>query len=176
MKTWVAACVVVAVSGAAVGARREAPPDAKWDEASEAEVTTRIGTFTAERVDDTFEHRVLLNGKEVIRQEGGGIGLTPVIKGKSQDFMLAFVSTGGSACLGHFVAWRVKTPLVLSEQFGTCSDAFRARVDGDRLIVRVPVYIPHPDLLPADELRKRERTEMVYTYVNGVLSETEERR
>ena len=167
MKTWVVSVGLVALVAVAASA------DEKWVTADLDEVTTSIGTFTTERVGDTTEHRLLLNGQELDKFEGQGIALSPVLKGKAQSFLLAFYSTGGSACPGMFVAWRLKTPVVFSEQFGTCNPAYRARVDGDRLIVTMPSYISHPDLLSKDDVRKRERTEVVYTYVNGVLSETE---
>ena len=99
MKTWIAAAGVAAVLTVVAGLGAAE----KWDDALESEVETAIGTFTAESVEGTTDYHLLLDGKELLRNEGASVFMSPVIKGKTQDFMLAFVSTGGIACLGEFV-------------------------------------------------------------------------
>lgn len=166
MKTRMAIAGVALLATIAVGAAE------KWDDALESEVETAIGTFTAEAVEGSTDYHLLLDGKELLRNEGASVFMSPVIKGKTHDFMLAFVSTGGTACLGEFVVWRVQKPVVLSKKFGTCSDVFKARTVGDRLIVTMPGYLAHPDLVTETQRKRAGGAEAVatYTYENGVLT------
>ena len=58
-----------------------------------------------------------------------------------------------------------------SEAFSDCSSGgAKGRLAGDALIVEIPTYIPHPDLLDAKELRQREKAVEVYTWRAGKLS------
>lgn len=147
-----------------------------WDVALETSVTTAIGEFRVEHDEAANRYTVVLNGKVVVENESAPIYLSPLLDGKTQDFVLIYASSGGVACPGMFRAVRVKSPVVVSETFGTCTDAYRARVEGDRLVVTMPAYVPHPDLLEKAEAARLARTQVVYTYVDGLLSEREVRR
>lgn len=143
------------------------------DVALETSVTTVVGEFTVDRDEGKNVYALVLNGKRLVENESAPIYLSPLLKGKGQDFLLVYKSSGGIACPGMFHALRVKSPVVLSEAFGTCTDTYKARVEGDRLVVTMPAYVAHSDLLEKSELARMSRTEVVYTYVDGLLSERE---
>lgn len=164
------ALLLVAVLGATAG------PAASGDVALGTSVTTVVGEFRVELDEQKNVYALVLNGKHLVENAFAPIYLSPLLEGRGQDFVLVYKSSGGIACPGMFIALRVKSPLVLSEEFGTCSDSYRARVEGDRLVVTMPSYVPHPELLEKGELARVRRTEVVYTYVDGLLSEREVRK
>ncbi|MBL8141068.1 MAG: hypothetical protein JNM38_08170 [Acidobacteria bacterium] len=159
----------IALGAAALPARQPAGSDV----ALETSVPTVVGEFVVERDEVRQDYALVLNGRRLVENEGAPIYLSPLIKGKRQDFVLVYVSSGGIACPGTFRALRVKSPVVLSEAFGTCSDSYRAKVEGDRLVVTMPAYIAHPEEFEPADLARARRTEVIYTYVDGLLSERE---
>lgn len=166
--------VVLLAAGLALGAAAlpagQAPGS---DVALETSVSTVVGEFVVERDEARQVYALVLNGKRLVENEGAPIYLSPLITGKRQDFLLVYLSSGGIACPGMFRALRVKSPVVLSEAFGTCTDSYRAKVEGDRLVVTMPAYIAHPEEFEPADLARARRTEVIYTYVDGLLSERE---
>lgn len=149
---------------------------ARGDAALETSVATVVGEFTIDHDEAKGMYALVLNGKRLLENEFSPIYLSPLLKGRGQDFLLVYISSGGIACPGKFRALRVKSPVVLSEEFGTCSDSYRAKVEGDRLVVTMPTYLAHPEDVDPAEVRRMRRTEVIYTYVDGLLSERESRR
>lgn len=160
----VAACLLLACLAT--------PPAAAGDVARQASVVTTIGEFRAVR-DPSGQHAVILNGKVLVENGPSPVFLSPLLRGKGQDFILIFKASTGSACRGMFHAVRIKSPVVVSEAFGTCAESFSAKVEGDRLIVTMPAHVAEPELLDKADRDRLSRTEHVYTYVDGLLSERE---
>lgn len=166
--------VLLVVAGLALGAAAlPASQTPGSDVALETSVSTVVGEFVVERDEARQVYALVLNGKRLVENEGAPIYLSPLITGKRQDFLLVYLSSGGIACPGMFRALRVKSPVVLSEAFGTCTDSYRAKVEGDRLVVTMPAYIAHPEEFEPADLARARRTEVIYTYVDGLLSERE---
>ena len=146
---------------------------ASGDVARAQSVITTIGEFRVVHDEGSDAYAAVLNGKVLVDNGSSPIFLSPLLKGKAQDFILIYKSSGGIACRGMFQAVRVRSPVVLSEEFGSCAESFRARVEGDRLVVTMPAYVGQPELFEKAELDRLKRTELVYTYVDGLLSERE---
>src|SRR5262245_42617364 len=124
------------------------------------------------RDDDTFNHRLLLNKKEVFKYEGLSIVILEVLKGAGLDYIIVQVSSGGIACPFQVVIVEVykSGKHTVSEEFGSCNEPGVLRVVNGRVIVETDTYVAHPELLPKRELRRRERTKEVYTWYEGKLT------
>ncbi len=149
---------------------------ATGDVARQLSVTTTVGEFRVVHDAGTDVYALVLNGKVLVESEASRIFLSPLLKGKDQDFILIYRALGAATCPGMFQAARVKSPVVLSEEFGTCAESYRAKVEGDRLVVTMPTHVGEPASLEKAELDQLKRTELVYTYVDGLLSEREVRK
>ncbi len=130
--------------------------------ALEEVVTTNQGKLTADWDQSTGITKLRLNGKEILQHEDAPMFMSPRIAGNGKEFVLAFKATGGFSCGGEFVVVEVAEPIVLSKPFGNCNDRYAARVEGNSLVITMPSYIPHPELLTKSEIAKRNKTFSVY--------------
>lgn len=122
--------------------------------------------------EDRLKHKLLLNGKEIFQYEGQSIEIARVLNGSGRDYLVVGSYSGGIACPVQFniVEVHKSGAYKVSEDFGACTEPSKVRLVNQRLIIEMPLNIPHPDLLSKKELRRRERTKEVYTWFNGKLS------
>ena len=135
------------------------------------------GRFGVLEIKDNEEgrHKLLLNGQEIFQYEGQSIEIARVLKGSGRDYLIVGKYSGGIACPVQLVIVELYKSggHKVSEEFGTCTDVFKARLVHDRVIVEMRQYTAHPDVFPKKELRERDRTKVVYTWYKGKLSEKE---
>jgi hypothetical protein len=144
------------------------------DDEDAAVTKTRFGQLTV--VDDESDaliHKLLLGGKEILSYEGEALSVDGVYKAGTRDLVLVGESSGGSGCPYMFVIVQLeaKKAPVVSDEFGTCSDVSQPRIDADKLVVEMPVYVSHPDEWDEKELADAEKSTVVYTWANGKLTE-----
>jgi hypothetical protein len=98
-----------------------------------------------------------------------------VLHGVGRDHVLVAINSGGIACPTQFVIIDLEKSgrHRKSPEFGSCSSVMTARMRKDAVVAETPVYTPHPELIPAKELKKRNRTKVVYTWRQGKLSHHE---
>jgi hypothetical protein len=86
-----------------------------------------------------------------------------------REYAIVEKVSGGIACPFKFLVLELQggDKTRVSEEFGSCLEPSGTRLVGDALVLEMPAYIPHPDLLTPREVRRRERTTEVYTYRNG---------
>ena len=140
----------------------------KYEVADHDAVGTKIGRLTVASGSDYLTSGLALNGNEV-KTFDGRVSLSAVVNGKSKQYILIYISSGGTACYGEFVALELKVPLTFSEAFGNCNDAFVASTRGDDLIVSIPRALPNPDAFSSDERRTAEHTLEIYTFHQGKI-------
>jgi hypothetical protein len=133
-------------------------------------VTTSHGKLTADWDQNTGITKLRLSGKDILQHEDAPMFISPRIAGNGKEFVLAFKATGGFSCGGEFVVVEIAEPIVLSKPFGNCNDRYSARVEGNSLVITMPSYIPHPELLTKSEIAKRKKTFSIYTWANGKLT------
>ncbi len=132
---------------------------------------SRFGKLQIVSKEDT-KHQLLLNNKGLFYYEGQSIEILNVFKGKSNDYVILALNSGGTAC-------PVKVAIVellksgefrQSEPFGSCSDDIKTTFINEKVMIETPMYAPHPELLSKAELRKRERLKEVYTWRQSRLA------
>ena len=134
---------------------------------------TRFGSIEIKDDEaDSQKHHLLLNAKEIFQYEGQSIEIVEVLAGRGKDYLIVAANSGGIACPTQFVIVEVykSGQHKVTEEFGSCSDLTKARLINDRVVIEMPSYSAHPDLLSKKELRRRERTKEVYTWSNGKLT------
>ena len=122
--------------------------------------------------EDRLKHKLLLNGKEISQHEGQSIEIARVLNGSGRDYLIVGNYSGGIACPVQFNIVEVykSGAYMVSKDFGACTEPSKVRLVNHRVIIEMPLNIPHPDLLSKKELRRRERTKEVYTWFKGKLS------
>lgn len=135
---------------------------------------SRFGAIEINNNDDG-RHKLLLNGKEIFQYEGQSIEIARVLPGSDRDYLVVGKYSGGIACPVQLVIVEIykSGDHKISEEFGTCTDLFKARLVNDRVTVEMRQYTAHPDAFPKKELRDRNRTKVVYIWYKGKLSEKE---
>jgi hypothetical protein len=159
-----------------------APPAFNESSGDGEGIATRYGKFEIER-EEGKEIRLLFNGQAVHEWTEADdtlplnvIAEKPIPDG-DKDYVLFFQNSGGIACPGTFLLFEASAAGAKEgPDFGTCGDLYQARVADGKLVVEMPGYIPHPDLLSKKELKERERTKVVYQWDGKKLSEKEARK
>jgi hypothetical protein len=133
---------------------------------------SRFGALQVAQDENGRTHRLLYNGKAILQPERQSINVFSVLNGKGRDHVIVGIDSGGIACptLVVIVELYRSGEHRISEEFGSCSDLIKAKLVGGRVIVEMPVYIPHPDLLSKRELKQRQGRKEVYTWYKGKLS------
>ena len=133
---------------------------------------SRFGVIEIKNDEDNLSHRLFLNGKEIFQYEGQSIEIVDVLNGRGLDYLIVGTYSGGIACPIQVVIIEVHKSgeHKVTEDFGSCNPPTKARVVNGRVIIDLPSYIPHPDLLSKKELRRRQRTKEVYTWYKGKLT------
>lgn len=136
---------------------------------------SRFGVIEIKNDDDQLRHKLLLNDKEIFQYEGQSIEIARVLNGSDRDYLMVSNYSGGIACPVQLVIVEIYKSgrHKISEGFGTCTDLFKVRLAQGRVIVEMPQYTAHPDVFSRKELRRRQRTKVVYTWYKGKLSEKE---
>ena len=134
---------------------------------------TRFGVIEIkEDEEDRLKHKLLLNGKDIFQYEGESIEIARVLNGSGRDYLIVGNYSGGIACPVQFIIVEVYKSGAhkVSDDFGACTEPSKVSLVNERVIIEMPLHIPHPDMLSKKELRRRERTKEVYTWSNGKLS------
>ena len=99
--------------------------------------------------DDRLKHKLLLNGKEISQYEGESIEITRVLNGSGRDYLIVGNHSGGIACPVQFIIIEVYKSggHNVREDFGACTEPFKVRLVNDRVIIEMPLHIPHLDRL-----------------------------
>jgi hypothetical protein len=145
-------------------------------------IATRYGKFEIEQ-EEGKEIRLLFNGQAVHEWTEAddtlplNVSAEKPIPDGDKDYVLFFQNSGGIACPGTFLLFEASAAGAKEgPDFGTCGDLYQARVADGKLVVEMPGYIPHPELLSKKELKERERTKTVYQWDGKKLSEKEARK
>ncbi len=150
----------------------EIPSD--MEEKDEAE--TRFGKLIVAAKENDYHHKLYFNGK-VISEYEGPIRLYEVFKSDDRDYVVGADDTGGSACpLTPFIIEvhsREKTEIF--QEFGTCHGDFNPKFVDGTVVLEIPPYFPHPDLIPEKELKKARKKMDVYIWKKGKLLKEEAR-
>lgn len=140
------------------------------------EVETRFGKMIVAAKENDYHHKLYFNGKEISEYEGP-IRLYEVFNGDDRDYVVGANDSGGIACpLAPFIVEvysREKTELF--QEFDDCRGDFTPRFIDGKVVLEIPPYFPHPDLIPEKELKKALKTMDVYTWQKGKLLKQETR-
>jgi hypothetical protein len=140
-------------------------------------VATRFGKFeikqeAGKEMRLTFNGRVIHEWTDEDENRPYIVSAEKPIPYGAKDYVLFFQNSGGIACPGTFLLYEVSASSVKEgPDFGTCSDLLQVRVKDGKLIVDMPVYIPHPEFLDKKELGERENTKMVYVWDGQKIAE-----
>ena len=140
------------------------------------EAETRFGKMIVAAKENDYHHKLYFNGK-VISEYEGPIRLYEVFGGDDRDYVVGADDSGGIACpLNPFIVEVYgKEKAEIFHEFGDCQgDATAKFVDG-KVVLEIPPYFPHPDLIPEKELKKARKTMDVYTWQKGKLLKHETR-
>jgi hypothetical protein len=140
---------------------------------SQKRLASRFGVLALKKADeDSYQYRLLFNGKEILQLEGHSVEILSVLRGAGRDYVIVTEYSGGIACPVVIIIVEVTKsgPLAISEEFGSCSDLIKAKLVKGRVIIEMPMYTPHPEYFSKKELRKRNSMKEVYTWRKGKLS------
>lgn len=176
----------LALSGPLQAGRATAPPPANAEEAQALasgedepklpadRLETRRGTLAIEAdPDDEFAFWATLDGERLVKLEGDRATIVAHLGQGARDVALLETGSGGIACpyQYRFLDLRPHRVPVLSEEFGSCAAWEDAAFEGTRVVIRMPAYVPHPDLLTAAEVTRLEHTTLFYTWDKGAVRE-----
>jgi hypothetical protein len=138
-------------------------------------MVTRHGPVILEKTDDVNppRWRVRLDDRVVVETEYDTLDLVERFAGADgRDYVLVRRDSGGIACPYQFrvVELGPRGALHLSEEFGSCLEPTKMSFSGGALVLEMPAYIPHRDLLSPREIRQRERTTEIYTVRDGTVT------
>ena len=159
------------------GARAESPRA----DGEEDRLVTRYGPVLLVRRGDGADAgwNVTLHGRVLIESETDELGLWELFEGDDdRDYVITMRSSGRIACPYQFRVIEAGTRgfVHVSEEFGSCLEPKRIRLHGNALVLDMPMHTPHPDLLTPAQVRKNERTTVIYTVRSGKVTRREELR
>lgn len=135
---------------------------------------SRFGKLRVAAKTNDYHHKLYFNGKEISEYEGP-IRLFEVFNGQDRDYVVGANDSGGIACpLAPFILEiynREKSELF--ENFGDCRGEVTAKFVDGQVILEIPPYFPHPDLIPEKELKQAMKTMEVFTWQKGKLLKQE---
>ena len=135
---------------------------------------SRFGKLRVATKEDDYHHRLYFNGKEISEYEGP-IRLYEVFQADDRDYVVGANDSGGSACpLSPFIVEiynREKSAMF--EEFGDCHGDFNPKFVDGKVIIEIPPYFPHPDLIPKKELKEGMKKMEVFTWSKGKLIKQE---
>ncbi|MBS1787449.1 MAG: hypothetical protein JST85_07005 [Acidobacteria bacterium] len=138
------------------------------------EAETRFGKMIVAAKENDYHHKLYFNGKEISEYEGP-IRLYEVFNGDDRDYVVGANDSGGIACpLAPFIVEvynREKTELF--QEFDDCRGDFTPKFIDGKVVLEIPPYFPHPDLVPEKELKRAMKTMDVYTWQKGKLLKKE---
>ena len=148
---------------------------ASYDKGCVASVKTRYGEVLFTTTDEG-DFRLSVNQKHDRTFQGYSVTLQGVYALSKSDNVLVALNSGGMACPMelYIVQIRVDSTHAVSRSFGTCTDYYKAYVDKDALLVRMPAYF---NPMHFKDLSKKERKEVeqrkgtVFRWSNSRLTE-----
>jgi hypothetical protein len=140
-------------------------------------VATRYGVVAVDTVlasDSTPLWRLRFQDCVLVELEYDRLDIEEIVPVGEHDDVLVRRSTGGIACPFQFLVLEVAPGgrTRLSPEFGSCLEPARVWRDGEALVLEMPAYIPHPELLTRQERRRRRRTTEIYRVQAGVVTES----
>lgn len=128
-------------------------------------INTRFGTLSI-----STENKLLLNGRPTVPPLDGNNDLTFLdMKSIGNQDIVLIQNTGGTACPALFDFVQLsQSGVVISKEFGTCSDTYQLEQTGNKLTVTMPGFLGHFE----SEKKQIEAAKQkhVFTFENGVLS------
>jgi hypothetical protein len=133
---------------------------------------SRFGRIELRAGTEGFGRELLFRGKVIFECGGDSAEIYRVPHGVNRDHLIVAIHSGGIACPTRFVILDLERSgrHRRSPEFGSCSPVLTAWMRKDAVVAETPVYTPHPDLISAAELKRRNRTKVVYTWRRGKLS------
>jgi len=143
------------------------------DETENAESkSTRFGDLQIRSQPEAFHHTLHFAGKQILEYGGDVLKFFEKYEVGSADAVIVVAESGGIGCPYETIIVEIdasKAPRA-SEKFG-CLEIETTKVVGNKLIVEIPAYVPHPELLTEAEVEIRERTTEVFTWSAGELKQ-----
>lgn len=140
-----------------------------------ARASSRFGRIELRTGVEGSGAELLFRGKVIFECGGDSAEIHSVLHGVNRDHVIVAIHSGGIACPTQFVIVDLEKSgrHRRSPEFGSCSPLLTARMQNDAVVAETPVYTPHPDLISAAELKRRNQTKVVYTWRRGKLSKRE---
>lgn len=135
------------------------------------EATTRAGTLTIRKDGERGDALYLNEGKI---SEGYSQEIVKVLNGRNADFVLVASYSGGIACPATAIIMELHGPKKyrISEEFGSCSDIMAARLEGDGVVVEMPAFTGHPELLDEEGRKSLYGVKEIFAWKNGKLTKS----
>lgn len=137
---------------------------------------SRFGKLRVAAKENDYHHKLFFNGREISEYEGP-IRLYEVFHGQDRDYVVGANDSGGIACpLAPFILEIYdREKFEIFEQFGDCRGDFNPKFIDEKVILEIPPYFPHPDLVPEKELKQAMKKMELYTWQKGKLLSQETR-
>jgi hypothetical protein len=155
------------------------PPESEAREEEEANLPadrfeTKRGTVAIETdPGEDFTFWATLDGERLVKLEGDRVTIAGRLGQEARDVFLLEVASGGIACPMKYrlVDLRSRQKPVVSEELGSCAEWEDFAFEGSKVVIRMPAYVPHPDLLTEKEVRRLEKTTYLYSWASGKVGE-----
>jgi len=150
------------------------PECSSISERCDGELKTRYGTLQMAFQDD-YEFTVSLDGKSVGTFAGEEFAIRNVYSIGANDVLLLALYSGGTACPFDVYILQINSDSTfkLSESFGNCSPRYKAYVDHEVLIIKMPPYFNpehYRDLSPEEQKEIDAWKESVFKWSNSSLT------
>ncbi len=147
---------------------------------SDSKCSVNIKTHSAEIAlitTATGEFQLSVNKKVVKMFEGYSITVEDIYKLNTNDSILVALHSGGMSCPTefYFLQINLNSTYSISDSFGTCAEQYKANIDKDSVVIRMPSYfnpLHWNDLTPKQKKEVQQRKNSVYKWSNSVLTET----
>jgi hypothetical protein len=148
---------------------------ASYDKECVANIKTRYGELSLKTNDDG-DFKLSIDKKEIATYNGYSISIQEKFQIGTNDIFLVALNSGGMACPMDLYVVQIgnASNYKVSERFGTCSDAYKASVTKDSLIVKMPSYFNpmHTDDLSDEEKKEIDQAKgSVYTWFDSRITE-----